>query len=87
MNYDEKKNDKTVKEKTQDVPLSENTEGKRRGRKSGVGRLERMKRGSGMKGREDKSNGIEILITESFVKINPTEPLRLSKQAARRKRN
>jgi hypothetical protein len=46
-----------------------------------------MKRGSGIKGREDKSNGIEILIAEALAKINPTEPLRLAKQAARRKRN
>jgi hypothetical protein len=43
-----------------------------------------MKHGSGIKDREDKSSGIEILITEAFVKINPTEPLRLGKQAGRR---
>jgi hypothetical protein len=36
-----------------------------------------MKHGSGIKDREDKSSGIEVLITESFDKINPTEPLRL----------
>jgi hypothetical protein len=39
-----------------------------------------MKHGSGIKGREDKSNGIEILIGDTFVKINPTDPLRLAKQ-------
>jgi len=32
----------------------------RQGVKSGVGRLERMKRGSGIKDREDKSSSIEI---------------------------
>jgi hypothetical protein len=35
-----------------------------------------MKRGSGMKGREDRSRGIETLIVEALVKIKPTEPLR-----------
>jgi hypothetical protein len=53
------------------------------GAKSGVGHLERIKHGSGIKGREDKSSGIEILIAEAFAKINPTEPLRLAEQAAR----
>jgi len=46
-----------------------------------------MKHGSGINGREDKLSGIEILIAEAFAKINPTEPLRLAKQTARRKRN
>ena len=46
-----------------------------------------MKRSSGIKDRDDKSNGMEILITETFVQINPTDPLILAKQAARRKRN
>jgi hypothetical protein len=32
-------------------------------------------------------NGIKILMVESFVKINPTDPLMLAKQVARRKRN
>ncbi len=41
----------------------------------------------GIKGLEDKSNGMEILMTEVFTKINPTDPLILAKQAARRKRN
>jgi len=53
----------------------------------GVGRLERIKRGNGTKGREDRSSGIEILIADAFAKINPTDPLRLAKQVARRKRN
>ena len=52
----------------------------REGTTSGVWRLERMKHGSGMKDREDKSSGIEILIAEAFAKIRPTEPLRLVKQ-------
>jgi hypothetical protein len=46
----------------------------REGDKSGVGHLERMKHTSGIKDREDKSRGIEILISEDFSKINPTEP-------------
>jgi hypothetical protein len=44
-----------------------------------------MKRGKGIKGRDDKSIGIEILMTDSFAKINPTvptEPLRLARQVA-----
>ena len=45
-----------------------------------------MKRGRGIKVLDDRSNGMEILMVEDFVKINPTEPLILSKQAARRKR-
>jgi hypothetical protein len=45
-----------------------------------------MKRGGGIKGLDDKSSGMEILITEAFVKIKPTDPLILAKQAARRKR-
>jgi hypothetical protein len=59
----------------------------RKGAKSGIGRLERMKRGNGRKGRDDRSSGIEILMADAFAKINPTDPLRLAKQAARRKRN
>ena len=43
--------------------------------------LEGMKHGCGIKDREDKSSGTEILIAEAFAKINPTEPLRLAKQA------
>jgi hypothetical protein len=46
-----------------------------------------MKRGRGIKGLDDKSIGMEILMTEVFAKINPTDPLILAKQAVRRKRN
>jgi hypothetical protein len=46
-----------------------------------------MKRGSGIKGRNDKSSGIEIRIAEALAKINPADPLILAKQAARRNRN
>jgi hypothetical protein len=52
----------------------------REGVKSGVKSLERMRQGNGMKDREDKLSGVEILIVEKFTKINPNEPLRLSKQ-------
>jgi hypothetical protein len=44
-----------------------------------------MKRGGGIKDLDDKSSGMEILMTEAFVKIKPTDPLILGKQAARRK--
>jgi hypothetical protein len=44
----------------------------REGTKSVVGSLERMKHGNGIKDRDDKSNGIEILMVETFSKINPT---------------
>ena len=50
-------------------------------------RRERMKRDSGMKGRDERSRGMEILIAEALAKIKPSEPLRLAKQAARRNRN
>jgi hypothetical protein len=33
-----------------------------------------MKHGNGIKDRGDKSSGIEILMTEPLVKINPTDP-------------
>jgi hypothetical protein len=45
-----------------------------------------MKSGRGTKGLDDKSSDMEILIAEAFAKINPTDPLILAKQAARRKR-
>ncbi len=45
-----------------------------------------MKRGKGIKGLDDKSNGMEILMADAFAKINPTDPLILVKQVARRKR-
>jgi hypothetical protein len=41
-----------------------------------------MKRGSGIKDRDDKSSGIEIRMTDDLSKINPTDPLILAKQAA-----
>jgi hypothetical protein len=37
-----------------------------------------MKHGNGIKGRDDKSSGIEILLAEAFAKINPTDPLILA---------
>jgi hypothetical protein len=50
-----------------------------------------MKRGKGIKDRDDRSvtrsSGIEILMADAFAKINPTEPLRLGRQVARRKPN
>jgi hypothetical protein len=45
-----------------------------------------MKRGGGIKGLDDKSSGMEILIAEAFAKIKPTDPLILARHAARRKR-
>ncbi len=74
------------------VPLRQITEEKRfqktrEGAKSGATRLDRMKRGSGIKGRDDKSSSIEIRMTDTLVKINPTDPLILAKQAARRNLN
>jgi hypothetical protein len=34
-----------------------------------------MKRGRGIKGLDDKSKGMEILMTDVFAKISPTDPL------------
>ena len=59
----------------------------REGARSGVTRLDRLKRGSGIKDRDDRSIGIEIRIAEDLAKINPTDPLILAKQAARRNLN
>ena len=39
-----------------------------------------MKRGNGINDRDDRSSGIEILMTDAFAKVNPTDPLRLTKQ-------
>ena len=51
----------------------------REGAKSGAARLERMKRGSGIKGRDDKSSGIKIRMADVLAKINPpTDPLILA---------
>ena len=69
--------------------LRQIAEEKRRGKElRGDGtRLERMQHGSGIKRRDDKSNGIEIRMTDALAKINPTDPLILAKQAARRNLN
>jgi hypothetical protein len=45
-----------------------------------------MKHGGGIKGLDDKSSGMEILMTESFAKIKPTDPLILTRHTVRRKR-
>ena len=42
---------------------------------------DRMKHGSGIKDRDDRSSGIEIRIADGLVKINPTDPLILGKEA------
>ena len=52
-----------------------------------MGRRERMNDGIGMKVREERSKGIEILKTDDFVIIKPTSPFKLAKHDARRKRN
>jgi hypothetical protein len=46
-----------------------------------------MKHGSGIKGRDDRSSGIEIRMADTVAKINPTDPLILGTQAARRNLN
>jgi hypothetical protein len=46
-----------------------------------------MNHGNGIKDRDDKSSGIEILMTEDFTNTNPTETLMLVKETVRRKRN
>ena len=45
----------------------------REGVKSVVDFLERQRHGGGIKGLDDKSSGMEILMTEAFVKIKPTD--------------
>jgi hypothetical protein len=40
-----------------------------------------------MKGRDERSRGMEIRMSEALAKIKPTEPSILAKQAARRNRN
>jgi hypothetical protein len=52
-----------------------------------VTRLDRMKHGSGINDRDDKSSGIDIRIADVLAKINPDDPLILAKQAARRNLN
>ena len=49
--------------------------------------LDRMKHGSGIKGRDDRSNGIEIRLADALAKINPTDPLISAKKAPRRNLN
>ena len=44
-----------------------------------MGRHERMKRGSGMKDRDERSRGIEIRIADAFGIIKPTVPFKLVK--------
>jgi hypothetical protein len=46
----------------------------REGVRSVVDILERRKHGEGMKGLDDKSIGMEILMAEAFTKIEPTDP-------------
>ena len=48
----------------------------REGARGGVERRERMKRGSGMKDRDERSRGMEIHISEALTKIKPIEPKR-----------
>ena len=50
----------------------------REGAKSGATRLDLMKRGRGINGRDDKSSGIEIRMTDALAKSNPTDPLILA---------
>ena len=54
---------------------------------NGVGRHERMKRGIGMKDRDERSRGIEVLTTDVFAIIKPTVPFKLAKHETVRKRN
>ncbi len=49
----------------------------REGVRNGVGRHERMKRGNGMKVRDERSRGIEIHIVGVFTIIKPTAPFKL----------
>ena len=57
------------------------------GAKNGVGRRERMKRERGMNDRDERSRGIEIHTTDTFVIIKRTEPFKLVKHLVRRNRN
>ena len=47
----------------------------REGAIRGAARLGRMKRGRGINGRDDKSSGKEIHMSDALAKINPTDPL------------
>ncbi len=52
-----------------------------------MGRRERMKRGIGMKDRDERSRGIEIHTSDPFSIIKPTVPFKLVKHTDLRKRN
>jgi hypothetical protein len=41
-----------------------------------------MKLGGSIKGLDDKSNGMEILMAEAFTKIKPTDPLILARHVS-----
>jgi hypothetical protein len=43
-----------------------------------------MKRGGGIKGLDDKSIGMEILMAEAFAKIKPTGPLIVARHTAKK---
>ncbi len=75
-----KKSRSTFYEKVPTCAASANHRGEktREGARSGVTRLDRMKHGSAVKDRDDRSSGIEIRIAEALAKINPTDPLILA---------
>ena len=54
----------------------------REGVKSLVDLLEGKRHGGGIKGLDDQSSGVEILMTEVFAKIKPTDPLILARHVA-----
>ena len=64
--------------------MEEKVRGK--GLENGVSRREQMKRGRGMKGRDERSRGIEIHIADALIMIKPTTPFRLSKHTGRRQK-
>jgi hypothetical protein len=72
------KRHKTIKQTPKHVECAAEAErGGKRTReeaKSGMGRLERMNHGSGIKSRNDKSNGIEILNGQYFRQNQPDGP-------------
>jgi hypothetical protein len=50
----------------------------REGAKSGAARLDLMKHGRGINGRDDKPSGIDIRMADALAKIKPTDPLILA---------
>ena len=63
--------------RTLHAPLRQNAGERRQGKeliKSVVDLLERMKHGGGMKGLDDKSSGMEILMPKISTKSNPLTP-------------